>query len=59
MDKTIKEIFKDYDSNSFELNEAKIKTINLYKKTNKLEIKIIAKNNIKITVLYNFEKYLE
>ena len=41
MEKTIKEIFKDYNSNSFEINEARIKAINLFKKTNKLEIKII------------------
>ena len=41
MDKTIKEIFKDYDSNSFELNEAKIKAINLFKKTNTIEVKIL------------------
>ena len=27
MEKTIKEVFKDYNSNSFELNEAKIKTV--------------------------------
>ena len=34
MDKTIKEIFKDYNSNSFSLNASKIKNINLYKKSN-------------------------
>ena len=33
MEKTIKEVFKDYNSNSFELNEAKIKTVNVFKKT--------------------------
>ena len=42
MDKTIKEIFKDYDSNSFSLNAGKIKSINLFKKTNKLELIITA-----------------
>ena len=36
MDKTIKEIFKDYDSNSFSLNAGKIKSINLFKKTNNI-----------------------
>ena len=59
MEKTIKEIFKDYNSNSFALNAAKIKNINLFKKTNKLEIQIIAKEFIKISDLYLFEKYLK
>ena len=59
MDKVIKEIFKDYNSNSFELNEAKIGLINLYKKNNTIEIKIIAKRLIKVNDLLQFEKYLE
>lgn len=59
MDKTIKEIFKDYDSNSFELNEAKIKAINLFKKTNTIEVKILSKKLIKVADLHKFEKYLE
>ena len=37
MEKTVKEVFKDYNSNSFELNEAKIKAVNLFKKTGKIE----------------------
>ena len=36
MEKTIKEIFKDYNSESFSLNASKIKSINLFKKENKL-----------------------
>jgi len=59
MEKTIKEIFKDYDSNSFALNAAKIKNMNLFKKTNKLEVHIISKELIKISDLYAFERYLE
>ena len=59
MEKTIKEIFKDYNSNSFALNAAKIKNINLHKKTNKLEIQIISKEVIKAVDLYAFERYLE
>ena len=47
MEKTIKEIFRDYDSNSFSLNAGKIKSINLFKKTNKLELVIIAEDFIK------------
>ena len=59
MEKTIKEIFKDYNSNSFALNAAKIKNINLFKKTNKLEVQIISKEVIKASDLYAFERYLE
>ena len=29
--KNVKEVFKDYDSNSFELNAARVVGINLYK----------------------------
>ena len=59
MEKTIKEIFKDYNSNSFALNGAKIKNINLFKKTNRLELEIIATDLIKTNDLYAFERYLE
>ena len=59
MDKTIKEIFRDYDSNSFSLNAGKIKSINLFKKTNKLELVIIADEFIKIEDIYSFEQYLK
>ena len=59
MDKTIKEIFKDYDSNSFSLNAGKIKSINLFKKTNKLELIITAVEFIQIEEIYKFEQYLK
>ena len=59
MEKTIKEIFKDYNSNSFSLNAGKIKSINLFKKTNKLELVIVADDFIKIEDIYNFEQYLK
>ena len=59
MEKTIKEIFKDYDSNSFSLNAGKIKSINVFKKTNKLELLIIADEFIKIEDIYSFEQYLK
>ena len=47
MDKTIKEIFKDYNSESFSLNAGRIKSINLFKKANKLELIITADEFIK------------
>ena len=59
MEKTIKEIFKDYDSNSFSLNSGRIKSINLFKKTNTLEIIITADEFIKIEDIYKFEQYLK
>ena len=59
MEKTIKEIFKDYNSNSFSLNASKIKSINLFKKTNRLELIITADEFIKIEDIYNFEQYLK
>ena len=59
MDKTIKEIFKDYNSNSFSLNASKIKNINLYKKSNKIELELISTDVIKAADLYAFERYLE
>ena len=59
MEKTIKEIFKDYNSNSFSLNASKIKSINLFKKLNKLEIIITADEFIKIEDIYQFEQYLK
>ena len=59
MDKTIKEIFKDYNSNSFALNASKIKNINLYKKSNKIELDLISTDVIKAADLYAFERYLE
>ena len=52
MEKTVKEVFKDYNSNSFELNEAKIKGVNLFKKTGKIEIILIANKQIKTIVGY-------
>src|SRR5690625_3245195 len=59
MDKTIKEIFKDYNSNSFALNAGKIKSINLFKTTKKLELIVMADEFIKIEDIYNFEEYLK
>lgn len=57
--KILKEVFKDYNSNSFELVNAKVKSINLFKKTNTLELELISEKHIKIKEIYNFEKYLE
>ena len=57
-EKTIQEIFKDFD-NGDKIRNAKILSINLYKKSNKLDIKIKTDNKISINELSNFEDYLK
>ena len=57
--KTLKEIFKDYNSNSFVLNNATIQNINLYKKTNTLELVLFSDKIISVKDIAGFEKYLE
>lgn len=55
--KYIKEVFGDYtlDSN---LIEAELENINLYKKTNKLQVKIISSKSILLNEIENFEDFL-
>ena len=57
--KCIKEVFKDYNSNSFELNEANIESINLHKKKSELELILITNKTIKSEDLLKFEIYIE
>ncbi len=57
--KTVKEVFKDYNFNSFALSEAKVGCVNIYKKSNTLELKLLATSSILIKDLIYFEKYLE
>ena len=57
--KNVKEVFKDYNSNSFELNEASIENINLYKKKGTLELELSTEKDIKIEDIFKFEKYIE
>ena len=56
--KTVKQVFKDFNSNSFALSEAKVACVNIYKKTNELEIKLIVISSILMKDLIEFEKYL-
>ena len=56
--KTVKQVFKDYDSNSFALSEAKVVCVNIYRKTNTLEIKLKVTSTILMKDLTDFEKYL-
>ena len=57
--KTIKEVFRDYNSNNFELNGAKVVGINLYKRKNVLEIFIESDKKIDIMAILALEKYME
>ena len=57
--KNIKEVFKDYNSNSFELNAVKIKNVTLYKKSSKMVLELLSEKLVKIADLCSFEKYLE
>ena len=57
--KQVKDVFKDYKAINKELVEAKIKSMNLFKKTNTLEIVLCTNENIKISDIGAFENYLE
>ena len=57
--KTVKEVFRDYDSGSFELNAAQISSINFYKKKSELELKLEISRAIKVSDLLKFEDYIE
>ena len=57
--KVLKEVFKDFSSNSQNLLDSKIQNMNLFKKTNILEIELNAKENIDIKSIFSFENYLE
>ena len=56
--KTVGEVFKDYTQSQNILN-TKISSINLFKKSNKIEIELISSQIILISELINFEKYLK
>ena len=55
MPKYIKEVFNDYGINN-NLIEAEIENINLYKKTNKLQVKIASSKEITLQDIETFEK---
>ncbi len=57
MQKYVKEVFIDYPM-GHSLGNTQIEKINLYKKTNKLQVKVIAKHPIDLEEIENFEQYL-
>ncbi len=57
MQKYIKEVFCDYVGDN-PIIDAQLENINLYKKTNKLQINIATLKAIDITEIEDFENYL-
>ena len=57
MQKYIKEVFTDYKENN-NLTNAEIENINLYKKTNKLQVKVATSCAIDLHEIESFEDYL-
>ena len=57
--KAVRDVFKDFTTNSFELYNSLITSINIYKKSGKLETTLEADKQIKIKDLEKFEIYLE
>ncbi len=55
--KEVKIVFNDYSADSFALADALVSKVNLYKKTNVMEIYLDAKEHISITEIQKFEKY--
>ena len=58
MANTVREVFEDYTKGR-NILDAEIENINLYKKTNKLEIDLKSNEKINIGEIYYFEEYLK
>ena len=57
--KEVKMVFCDYNADSFALANAKISNVNLYKKTNKLELFLLSDKLIDINEIEKFESYIK
>lgn len=57
--KMVRDVFRDFNTSGLELMESKVKSINLFKKTNTLETVLLTNKYIKIKDICNFEKYIE
>lgn len=58
MQNAVKDVFKDYNNDS-KIKDSIIEKIDLYKKSNKLEITLTSEEPIKINILEDFENYLK
>ena len=56
--KCVKDVFKDYE-NSELIKKSKIESINLFKKTNKLEITLDSEEKLGAIDIFNFQEYLQ
>ena len=56
--KTVKEVFPDEKFNELILN-SKIKSANIYKKTNDLALTLISENKVDLKSIYEFERFLK
>ena len=57
--KHIREVFRDFSVVNQNIMNAQIKAMNLFKKTNTLEITLTSDKHIEVKGIYAFEKYLE
>lgn len=57
--KIVRDVFRDFNTSGLELMESKVKSLNLFKKTNTLEAILLSNKYINIKDIYNFEKYIE
>ena len=58
MEKLLKDVFKDFNGSENVLS-CKIKEINIFKKTNKLQLDLISDKNVDISELQEFEEFLQ
>ena len=58
MSNIVKDVFKDYKGQG-NILEAQIENINLFKKSKKIEIKLLTEKQIKIQEISSFEEYLK
>ena len=58
MSNTVKQVFSDHTKGS-NILDASIENVNLYKKTNKLEIELKTDKKINVGEIYYFEEYLK
>ena len=57
MQKSVKDVFGDFNLNS-NLIDAEIENVNLFKKSNRLQVKVLSKKQIDIGEIEHFEDYL-
>ena len=59
MDKTVCDVFRDFDGENLKIWTCQIFKMDLYKKSNKLEIGINSKTKIPVSEIAKFDNYLK